>query len=160
MKILNQENDTNVKTCNCIKKDKCPLNKECLTKNIIYQATINTNGSEEEGKVYIGQTETIFKKRFANHLKSFNQKKYKNDTELSNEYWRIKELGHTPTITWNILRKCNSYNQTTKKCNLCLSEKLEIIMYKSNNLLNKRSELTSKCRHLNKFTLKHFDTKD
>ena len=36
---------------------------------------------------------------------------------------------------------------------LCLAEKLHIIKRSNNNVLNKRSELVSKCRHENKFYL-------
>ena len=40
-------------------------------------------------------------------------------------------------------------------CDLCLTEKLMIIKSNSNNLLNKRSELISKCRRESKFYLKN-----
>ena len=39
---------------------------------------------------------------------------------------------------------------------LCLCEKLMIARASSASLLNKRDELVSKCRHMNKFTLKCF----
>ena len=41
---------------------------------------------------------------------------------------------------------------------LCLNEKLEILEYEGDNILNKRSELVSKCRHRNKFMLRQYDT--
>ena len=41
-------------------------------------------------KIYYGKSETKFKTRFPNHKKSFNHKKHKNDTQLSNEIWNIK----------------------------------------------------------------------
>ena len=44
----------------------------------------------------------------------------------------------------------------TRKCDLCLCEKLMIARANSASLLNKRDELVSKCRHMNKFTLKCF----
>ena len=68
------------KACNCIKKSLCPLNNNCLSNNIVYQATVSSNKPQYSGKVYIGISETSFKLRYANHLKSFNIKKYKNDT--------------------------------------------------------------------------------
>ena len=37
----------------------------------------------------------------------------------------------------------------------CVAEKLYIIKRSNNKLLNKRSELVSKCRHENKFYLKN-----
>ncbi len=36
----------------------------------------------------------------------------------------------------------------THKCKLCLEEKLMIMKQRKKNLLNKRSELFSKCRHV------------
>ena len=44
----------------------------------------------------------------------------------------------------------------TRKCYLCLCEKLKIPTANSASLLNKRDELVSKCRHMTKFTLKCF----
>ena len=38
---------------------------------------------------FIVISETVFKLRYANHKKTFNNIKYKTDTELSNEYWNI-----------------------------------------------------------------------
>ena len=46
------------------------------------------------------------------------------------------------------------------RCNLCLNEKLEIALFKGNNILNRRIELISKCRHINKHTLLRHETKD
>ena len=68
--------------------------------------------------------------------------------------------GIIPKLTWSIVRECPSYSLSKRKCYMCLNEKLEINSYKGNNLLNKRSELINKCRHLNKHTLLRHDTKD
>ena len=53
-----------------------------------------------------------------------------------------------------------SYNQTSKRCLLYLNEKLEIALHKDHNILNKRSEVISKCRHRNKYILANYDSKD
>ena len=82
------------------------------------------------------------------------------NTELSKEYWDIKRNNFIPKVTWSIVRECPPYSLSKRKCYLCLNEKLEINSYKGNNLLNKRSELINKCRHLNKDTLLRHDTKD
>ena len=42
----------------------------------------------------------------------------------------------------------------SKKCNLCLEEKLNILKEKDNCLLNKRSEIISACQHKNRFQVK------
>ena len=50
----------------------------------------------------------------------------------------------------------HGYNRVSKTCDLCLNEKLEILNFKDRDkLLNKRSELISKCRHFNKYLLKN-----
>ena len=52
--------------------------------------------------------------------------------------------------------KAHPYICGTRKCDLCLCEKLLIARANSACLLNKRDELISNCRHINKFTLKCF----
>ena len=49
------------------------------------------------------------------------------------------------------------YSNISKKCFLCLHEKLVIITYpRQHELLNKRSEVFCKCLHENKYLLKIF----
>ena len=160
LKVLKEDSKNTNSKCNCINKVQCPLNGNCLAENIIYEAKITSDQRNYKESVYFGLSETTFKKRYANHLKSFNVKNYQKNTELSKEFWRIKEMKYTPKITWRIVRRCSPYNLNTKQCQLCLSEKLEIALYKGDNLLNKKTELISKCRHQNKYTLLRHDTKD
>ena len=47
--------------CNCKKKDKCPLENNCLTQSVIYKVSVKTEGIPDE-KIYIGLTEGTFKK--------------------------------------------------------------------------------------------------
>ena len=150
--ILKNDEKEN-KKCNCIKKEECPINNECLTTNIVYKANITSNLENQVTKEYIGVSETTFKKRYANHKKSFNHVKYESDTELSNEFWKIKKMQGTPTVTFSILKMCPPYNPSTKTCTLCTNEKLFILENKSKNLMNTRNELVPKCRHSNKHKL-------
>ena len=64
----------------------------------------------------------------------------------------MKQLN--PQILWKIKGIYKSYNPTSKPCNLCLREKLEILDDPNKNLLNKRSETISQCRHKNKYRTK------
>ena len=68
----------------------------------------------------------------------------------------IEKNGESFTIDWLIAMKTHPYICGTRKCDLCLCEKLLITRANSACLLNKRDELISKCRHMNKFTLKCF----
>ena len=67
----------------------------------------------------------------------------------------------TPALKWHILKYVAPYFNITKMCRLCLQEKVEIISYTNpNELLNKRSKLVSKCRHVNKFLLANYKAND
>ena len=76
----------------------------------------------------------------------------KNDTQLSNELWNFKASKEAPVLVWKILGQYQSYNVNTKRCLLCLNEKLKIVIYRGNNMLNKRTEIISKWRQRNKDT--------
>ena len=106
-----------------------------------------------ESMYYIGAAED-FKARYRNHLKSFKNQKYEKETELSKYIWYLKKRNIDYTIKWKILKKTKGYNPVAKSCSLCLSEKVEMCNFlHKNNLMNKRNELISKCRHENKFLL-------
>ena len=60
---------------------------KCLSKNTPYQADISSENFQK--KIYYGVSETKFKTRYSNHKKSFNHEKHENDTQLSNELWKI-----------------------------------------------------------------------
>ena len=78
------------------------------------------------------------------------------ETELSKYIWKLKEDGKSPSIKWSIVKRVNS-TPNKSFCKLCLMEKLFIIKsLDDNNMLNKRSELISKCRHQNKTLLCNF----
>ena len=58
-----------------------------------------------------------------------------------------------PSVRREVLQKVNSYNPITRRCNLYLSEKLEIVLHDDSNVLNKRNEVINKSRHYNKYAL-------
>ena len=107
---------------------------------------------------YFGTTD--FKKRFYNHRKSFKSEASTNDTTVSKYIWELKTSNLSPTLVSSIAKKVPPYSNIPKTCLLCFLEKLEIINYpRPEELLNKRSELISKCRHANKFLLPNYKTK-
>ena len=105
-------------------------------------------------------SETKFKTRYSNHRNSFNHEKHKNDTQLSNELWNIKASKEEPDLVWEILGQYQSYMVNTKRCLLCLNENLQIAIYRGNNMLNKRTEIISKCSHRNKYALASYNSMD
>ena len=136
------------------------LEQRCLINNILYQPNIISFGENSETKVYYGICKTTFKLRYANHKKWFGHRNRKSDTELSNEFWRIKDNKHSANITWEILGRHQVHNTSSKRCSLCLNEKLKIRLHWNNNMLNKRTEILNKCRPKNKYTLISYDSKD
>ena len=61
-----------------------------------------------------------------------------------------------PTLKWSIVKSVPSYLNISKKCLLCLHEKLDIVNFEDqDHLLKKRSELISKCRHAIKYLLRN-----
>ena len=148
------------RTCNCINTPQCPLQQRCLSNNVLYQANITPLGENLETNVYYSICETTFKLRYPNHKKSFSHRNRKSDTELSNEFWRIKDNKHNANITWEILGRHQAYNTRSKRCSLCLNEKLKIVLHRDNNMLNRRTEILNKCRHKNKYALTSYDSKE
>ena len=102
----------------------------------------------------IQESYQIDTERYRNHIKSFTHEKYSNETELSKHIWHLKQNKTDFTIKWSITKKSISYTGGSKRCNLCLEEKLNILKEKDNCLLNKRSEIISVCQHKNRFQVK------
>jgi hypothetical protein len=141
--------------CNCRSKPNCPMDGQCLSKCIIYKAEVSTETPNSVPMVYYGASESEFKSRYNNHTKSFKHTKYRNETELSKFIWNLKDNKIKHSIKWSIAAHASPYRCGTRRCDLCLSEKLVIIKAQRKNLLNKRSEFISKCRHRNKFLLRN-----
>ena len=55
-----------------------------------------------------------------------------------------------PIMHWSVIDHAKPYQNTSKRCKLCLTEKYHILTLPV-NLINKRSELISKCHHENMF---------
>ena len=87
------------KTYNCRAKTSCPLNGNCLSRSIVYNAKLTANGNEFN---FIGHTENDFKSRSRNHKSSFNNHNHKSATALSKKVWELKENGIDYNITWSI----------------------------------------------------------
>ena len=88
-KILETTPPPKTKLYNCLKKENCPMRVTCLSENILYYTRISCDDKTFKPKLYRETCETTFNKRYANHEKSFNVEKNKNDTKLSTEYWKL-----------------------------------------------------------------------
>ena len=153
--ILNKTSDE-VRLCNCNDRNLCPLDGKCLTRTIVYQGEITTHSGNKHK--YIGISEPPFKGRSSDHRTSFSNRMYINKTDLSKKVWELKDLGEEPTISFSIIRKTSPYKAGSDHCNLCLWEKFYLM--KRKDLLNTRDEMVSKCRHINKFLLQNFKSRN
>ena len=157
-KVVNKD-VKKLKSCNCRAKFDCPLNGQCQVTDIIYKSTVLS--SDKPNKVYLETAEGDFEKRFYNHRKSFNNGGSANDTSLSEYISELKETSNSfPYLIWSIAKKVPPDSNISKKCLLCLHEKIELINYpRPEELLNKRFELIFRCWHANKFLLRNYKTK-
>ena len=139
-KLLSGTQQPPQKTCNCRKKDECPVQGNCL-RPVVYKATIKVG---EEEKTYIGSTNN-FKNRFSAHKNSFKNNNNKNATALSTFIWE-RNLNPNPAIKWEIVRVVEPYKPGHNSCELCLAEKVAISSQSNNpNCLNKRTEIAQAC---------------
>ena len=104
------------------------MNGLCLTESLLNYATVIC-AKESYTKLYKGICKKTFENRHANHKKSVHVPTYKNDTKLSTEHWALKAKQLNPKVLWQIKRRYNSCNPISRRYNLCLNEKLEILYH-------------------------------
>ena len=148
-KLLNNEQEDQRK-CSCRDPNDCPVNNECLVKDVIYQARVKQLDS---GKVetYIGLTSRTFKERWSCHKTSFNLKSHATETSLSKNIWNLKAKGVNYELEWRIISKTKSYLPSCQKCWLCIKETFYILFKGDMACLNQRNELFTPCQHKKKF---------
>ena len=157
-KVINKD-VKELKWCNCRVKSKFSLNSQCQVTGIIHKCTVLSR--DKPNKVYLGNAEVYFKKRFYNPRKSFNNEGSANNTTLSKCISELKETSNwSPALIWSIAKRVPPYSNICKKCLLFLHKKHEVINYpRPEELLNKRSELISRCRHDYKYLLRNYKSK-
>ena len=108
--------------------------KKCLSKNIVYKATV------ENSKVnYVGMTTTTFKARLSNHIYSFKTYAKRKSTTIATYVWE-NNLNPKPNIKWKMLKQCRPYSPGQIACDVCISEKVEIIAHcKDPKNINKKN---------------------
>ena len=106
-------------SCSCRQKTECPLNNKC------FKAAVSQTPSQKN-KYYYGTCEKTFKERYNNHTATFRNKSKQKSTELSKHIWELKGNSIQHRISWDIASRARPYNGCTRKCDLCLTEKLTI----------------------------------
>ena len=128
-----------------LQREECPLEGNCLMKNIVYITTVRTKINTSS---YVGLTGNNFKTRCYNQIMSFKNRRYKNEAELSKYIWKLKEK-ESSTPSREKLRHSNTCQRRSRLCNLCLEQKVEILLSQAKppTQLNRRFEVTT-CRHV------------
>ena len=84
-KFTNPTNQ-NQKNCNC-RTQVCPLEGHCLTKNVVYKATVT---STQKVETYTGMTGQTFKMRFNSHKSDFRHQAKRTSTALASHIFGSK----------------------------------------------------------------------
>ena len=145
------------KPCNC-RKVNCPLDGACLQKHVIYRADIKAPNNPEMS--YVGLADTTFKERWRNHDTSFKYPDKRKVTALAGHWWKLRDAGVLAkdiTVKWSIVQQALPYKCGTRRCDLCLSEKLHISTLDRRKKLNDKSEVVSDCRHRPKYLFSNFN---
>ena len=116
--------------------------------DIVYQDSL----SDKEGNNYryIGMTCDKFRLRYSKHAQSFRNPKYAKETKLSKKIdeLKAKEEWEGNRVKFKIFKYSKSYSPGMKSCQLCIDEKLAIVLYDDPPiLLNSRIEMFNQCRH-------------
>ena len=137
------------------------MNGKCQVQTVVYTCTVSTTPNFPK-RVYLGVAEGDWKQRFYNHKKSIKNKSYRNYTTLSSYLWDLRQKHNVfPTLTWSAVESVPGHSNISKRCLLCLTEKMLTATYENpEELLNKRSELMAKCRHNSEFLLSNYKSND
>ena len=76
-------------------------------------------------------------------------------TALSKYIWELKDEGRSYEVKWDVARKAFPYKCGTRRCDVCLTEKMVIATADPETMLNSRVEIVSTCRHRAKFRLEN-----
>ena len=144
---------TSEKMCSCPRTKTCPVGGKCLTKNVIYEAKVTEKSGfyKNQTSSYTGLASTTFKSRYYGHTSAIKNRK-NNQTGLTAFIHELKDAEIDYELTWKILEIAPSFDG--RHCRLCLSEKTTILFSDDPNQLNKRTELSGKCRHTDNWTFR------
>ena len=97
-KIMKDPKPTNNKTCSCRQKSDCPLNQNCLSKCLVYNAVVKHIYNK---KITPQLVKRVSKRDITITRHHFENKSRQKSTELSNYIWELKENGknlHNPLV--------------------------------------------------------------
>ena len=150
MRDFANENLQAPRLCDC-RDEPCPVEGQCLTPDVIYQATVTRqdNGHIEK---YVGLSGGPFKLRYRVHKGNIRNRDEKG-TKLSKYVWDLKRQDVSYELKWKFIAKAPSYTPSSGHCHLCIKEIFYIIYKKEESTLNSRNEVFNTCPHKRKYKL-------
>ena len=107
----------------------CPMEEKCKVNNVVYKCDVTRPLPK---KLYLGLTKGEWRSCLYNQNLSFKHKRYSHETTFSSYIWHLESVSsETPNLKWSVLRCVPPYSNISKKCFLCLYEKLEIVTYQT-----------------------------
>jgi len=119
------------------------------------QPSVQVHRLHREGAQGVHRADSTFKQRYTAHKESFKHQNQAHHTALSNYIWNLKSNDTPFSASWSIMKQASTFSKETMNCQLCLTEKTLISLADRSTSLNKRSEIMGKCRHRDKWLLKH-----
>ena len=129
------------------------MDGKCLLRDLVYKATVTAD--QVPAMEYIGLCATEFRARYNNHTAAFRNENSGQKTTLSTYFWKMKNEGRNPSVTFKILKFAPSFTPEAGRCALCTAEKLIILKSEKNKTINSRTEILSTCRHRRRHILAH-----
>ena len=123
---------------------------QCTVNKLVYQANVTNNNTVEK---YVGLTANTFKERYGGHKGDFRDPELRTSTRLAGHVWKLKDRGQDYSIDWKVICRASPFSPITGICNLCTSEKWQIIYKPETATLNHRQELFNHCRHKEKLLI-------
>ena len=140
--ILPTNNDTyNNWNCRKANKKNCPLQINCLIKNVAYKVNVIIVAT----KGYIGLTGRHFKDRYTGHKYTLNHIDKNNSSRLCNFVWKyFSRYGKKPDRKWSIVHHVKgNIGGARKICQLCNLERLAIVAEDKHQLLTEYKTLST-----------------
>ena len=100
-------------------------------------------------ETYLGASQMWKTMYTTGHARDERDPAYRHATTRAEYIWQLKDEGKTYSESWRIIDRASRYNPITKRCNLCLKEKVYIIFHRNLASLNKRivAEFYQPCLH-------------
>ena len=100
-------------------------------------------------ETYLGASQAWKTRYTTGHARDERDPAYRHATTRAEYIWQLKDEGKTYSESWRIIDRASRYNPITKRCNLCLKEKVYIIFHRNLASLNKRvlAEFYQPCLH-------------